>query len=66
MRGDAYVGLMVAGMAFVQLMILAFWKAMPQGLTQKLLIALILLWLGWASQQLSAACRREAAEARNR
>jgi hypothetical membrane protein len=60
MRGDAYVGLTVACMAFVQLLILAFSKVMPQGVTQKLLIALILLWLGWASQQMNAVVRRDA------
>lgn len=60
MRRDAYVGLIVACMAFVQLMILAFWKVMPQGVTQKLLIALILLWLGWAAQQLHTVVRRDA------
>jgi len=58
-RRDAYVGLIVACMAFVQLLILAFWKVMPQGVTQKLLIALILLWLGWASQQLNVAVRHD-------
>jgi hypothetical protein len=60
MRGDAYVGLTVACLAFVQLLILALGERMPQGVTQKLLIALILLWLGWASQQLNAVARRDA------
>lgn len=64
MRGDAYVGLTVACMAFVQLLILAFSKVMPQGVTQKLLIALILLWLGWASQQMNAVVRRDAGAVR--
>lgn len=63
-RRDAWVGLVVACMAFVQLLILAFWKVMPQGVTQKLLIALILLWLGWASQRLFAAVRHDAEAAR--
>ncbi|WP_430390434.1 DUF998 domain-containing protein [Dyella sp. 20L07] len=60
LRSDAYVGLAVACMAFVQLMMLAFWRVMPEGITQKLLIALILLWLAWASQRLNATSRRHA------
>ena len=59
-RRDAYVGLILACLAFVQLLILAFWKVMPQGVTQKLLITLILLWLGWASRQLNSAVRHDA------
>jgi len=59
-RRDAYVGLILACLAFVQLLILAFWKVMPQGVTQKLLITLILLWLGWASRQLNSVVRHDA------
>jgi hypothetical protein len=45
-------GVVLAWLAFVQMWILALWKDLPPGLTQKLLIALILLWLGWAAWQL--------------
>jgi len=35
--------------AFVALWIYALWRALPRGASQKVVIALILYWLGWAS-----------------
>lgn len=51
-------GLVLAWLAFVQMWVLALWKGLPPGLTQKLLIALILLWLAWAAWQLKRALPR--------
>lgn len=45
-------GVVLAWLAFVQMWVLALWKSLPPGLTQKLLIVLILLWLGWVAGQL--------------
>lgn len=45
-------GVVLAWLAFVQMWVLALWKDLPPGLTQKLLIVLILLWLAWAARQL--------------
>ncbi|RAO77864.1 DUF998 domain-containing protein [Dyella jiangningensis] len=42
-------GVVLAWLAFVQMWMLALWKGLPPGLMQKLLIVLILLWLGWAA-----------------
>lgn len=51
-------GLALAWLAFVQMWVLALWKGLPPGATQKLLIVLILLWLAWAGRQLAWATRR--------
>ena len=51
-------GVVLAWLAFVQMWVLALWKDLPPGLTQKLLIVLILLWLGWAAWQLRRELRR--------
>lgn len=51
-------GVVLAWLAFVQMWVLALWKGLPPGLTQKLLIVLILLWLGWAAWQLRGESRR--------
>jgi Protein of unknown function (DUF998) len=37
---------------FAALWIYALWRALPRGLAQKIVIALILIWLGWAAIQL--------------
>lgn len=50
-------GLVLAWLAFVQMWVLALWKGLPPGATQKLLIVLILLWLAWAGRQLAWAAR---------
>ncbi|WP_130618275.1 DUF998 domain-containing protein [Dyella amyloliquefaciens] len=52
-------GVVLAWLAFVQMWVLALWKDLPPGLTQKLLIVLILLWLGWAAWQLRREQRRD-------
>lgn len=44
-------GLVLAWLAFVQMWVLALCKGLPPGLTQKALIALILLWLAWMARQ---------------
>lgn len=44
--------MLLAWLAFAQMWLLALWPGAPPGLTQKVLIALILLWLGWAVLQL--------------
>lgn len=51
------LGLLLAWLAFVQMWVLALWKGLPPGATQKLLIVLILLWLAWAARQLASATR---------
>ncbi len=55
-RGNP-VGIVLAWLAFVQMWLLALWPGAPPGLTQKVLIALILLWLGWATHQLQRVTR---------
>lgn len=57
MQAGRNVGVVLASLAFVQMWVLALWKGLPPGLTQKALIVLILLWLGWAARQLWRACR---------
>nr|WP_199038843.1 DUF998 domain-containing protein [Dyella sp. ASV24] len=52
MQRSRYAGVALAWLAFVQMWILALWKGLPPGLTQKALIVLILLWLAWAARQL--------------
>ena len=52
LRLGSRAGAVLAWLAFGQMWLLALWKGAPQGLTQKVLIALILLWLGWAALQL--------------
>lgn len=52
MQRGRYVGVALAWLAFVQMWVLALWKGLPPGLTQKALIVLILLWLGWAALQI--------------
>lgn len=57
MQAGRTVGVTLASLAFVQMWVLALWKGLPPGLTQKALIVLILLWLAWAARQLWRACR---------
>jgi len=52
-------GIVIAWLAFVQMWVLALRKDLPPGLTQKLLIVLILMWLGWAAWQLSSGLRQD-------
>ncbi|MDR3447882.1 MULTISPECIES: DUF998 domain-containing protein [unclassified Dyella] len=52
MQRSRYTGVVLAWLAFVQMWVLALWKGLPPGLTQKALIVLILLWLAWAARQL--------------
>ncbi|WP_266182573.1 DUF998 domain-containing protein [Dyella humicola] len=52
LRRGSQAGIVLAWLAFVQMGLLALWQGAPPGLTQKLLIALILLWLGWVTRQL--------------
>lgn len=52
MQRRRHVGLALAWLSFVQMWVLALWKGLPPGLTQKALIALILLWLAWVAGQL--------------
>lgn len=52
MQRHRHTGIALAWLAFVQMWVLALWKGLPPGLTQKALIALILLWLAWAARQL--------------
>jgi hypothetical protein len=60
LRHHSRAGVVLAWLAFVQMWLLALWKDAPQGLTQKLLIALILLWLGWVTRQLLRVTRQGA------
>jgi len=57
MRVGRNAGVVLASLAFVQMWVLALWKGLPPGLTQKALIVLILLWLGWIARQLWRASR---------
>lgn len=57
MQAGRIVGVVLASLAFVQMWVLALWKGLPPGLTQKALIVLILFWLGWAARQLWRATR---------
>ncbi|WP_157956504.1 DUF998 domain-containing protein [Dyella sp. C11] len=50
-------GIVLAWLAFVQMWVLALWKGLPPGLTQKALIVLILLWLAWVARKLWRASR---------
>ena len=52
MQRSRYLGVTLAWLAFVQMWVLALWKGLPPGLTQKALIVLILLWLAWVARQL--------------
>jgi hypothetical membrane protein len=52
LQRGSLTGLVLAWLAFAQMWLLALWKSAPPGLTQKVLIALILWWLGWATHQL--------------
>jgi hypothetical membrane protein len=52
MQRGRYIGVTLAWLAFVQMWVLALWKGLPPGLTQKALIVLILLWLAWVARQL--------------
>jgi hypothetical membrane protein len=52
MQRGRLVGMVLAWLAFVQMWVLALWKGLPPGLTQKALIVLILGWLAWAARQL--------------
>ncbi|KLD64111.1 hypothetical protein Y882_08525 [Dyella japonica DSM 16301] len=52
MQSGRHLGVALAWLAFVQMWVLALWKGLPPGLTQKALIVLILLWLAWVARQL--------------
>lgn len=52
MQSGGTTGVVLAWIAFAQMWVLALWKGLPPGLTQKTLIVLILLWLAWAARQL--------------
>lgn len=52
MQSGRYIGVALAWLSFVQMWVLALWKGLPPGLTQKALIVLILLWLAWVARQL--------------
>lgn len=52
LQSGRYIGVALAWLAFVQMWVLALWKGLPPGLTQKALIVLILLWLAWVARQL--------------
>lgn len=58
-----YLGLSLAWLATAVLWLQAFVPTLPHGLMQKLLIILILLWLGWAARQLLRAARPRQADA---
>ena len=47
-----YLGVSLAWLATAVLWLQAFMQTLPHGLLQKLLIVLLLLWLGWAARQL--------------
>lgn len=49
---NRFTGLTLAWLATVALWLQALMRDLPHGLMQKLLIVLILLWLGWAALQL--------------
>lgn len=51
MRQGRLTGVVLASLAFVQMWVLALWPGLPQGLAQKALIGLIVLWLAWAVRQ---------------
>ena len=52
MQSGGTIGVLLAWLAFVQMWVLALWKGLPPGVTQKTLIVLILLWLAWVTRQL--------------
>ena len=51
------LGLSLAWLATAVLWLQTFVRTLPHGLMQKLLIVLLLLWLGWAARQLLRATR---------
>jgi len=53
-----YSGPTLAWLATIALWLQVFMRNLPHGLMQKLLIVLILLWLGWAARQLLRATRQ--------
>ncbi|HKT26619.1 DUF998 domain-containing protein [Dyella sp.] len=57
LRASRYLGISLAWLATATLWLQVFMPTLPHGLTQKLLIALILLWLAWAARQLLRAAR---------
>lgn len=57
LSANRYAGLLLAWLATVALWLQVFVHNLPHGLMQKLLIVLILLWLGWAASQLLRATR---------
>lgn len=57
MQAGRIVGVVLASLAFVQMWVLALWKGLPPGLTQKALIGLILLWLVWVARQIGRVSR---------
>jgi hypothetical membrane protein len=52
-----YLGMSLAWLATAVLWLQTFIRTLPHGLMQKLLIVLLLLWLGWAARQLLRASR---------
>lgn len=57
LSASRYLGMSLAWLATTVLWLQAFAPTLPHGLMQKLLIVLILLWLGWAARQLLRAAR---------
>lgn len=57
LSASRHAGLSLAWLATVALWLQVFVRNLPHGLMQKLLIVLILLWLGWAARQLLRAAR---------
>ena len=57
LRASRYLGVLLAWLATAVLWLQAFMHTLPHGLMQKVLIALILLWLAWAARQLLRAAR---------
>ncbi|WP_158544985.1 DUF998 domain-containing protein [Dyella monticola] len=58
LRAGRHLGAPLAWLATAVLWLQAFVHTLPHGLMQKLLIALILLWLAWAARQLLRAARQ--------
>jgi hypothetical membrane protein len=58
MKKGSQPGLVLAWLATFVLWFQVLVPGLPHGLPEKLAIALILLWLGWAARHLLAACNR--------
>ncbi len=51
-RSSSTLALIWSAATFAALWIYALWRALPRGLSQKTVIALIVIWLAWAAIQL--------------